>query len=83
MDAAAASSVVASLPDTSRAGLKTVLLPEKNMKDLVELPKTARSELKIIPIKHMDDVLAIALSKEVTVAPPRPKKQARDEQVEE
>jgi ATP-dependent Lon protease len=62
-----------------RAGLKTVLLPEKNMKDLVELPKTARSELKIIPIKHMDDVLAIALSKEVTVEPPRPKKHARDE----
>ena len=62
-----------------RAGLKTVLLPEKNMKDLVELPRTARSELKIIPIKHMDDVLAIALSKEVTVEPPRPKKHARDD----
>jgi ATP-dependent Lon protease len=66
-----------------RAGLKTVLLPEKNMKDLVELPKTARSELKIIPIKHMDDVLAIALSKEVTVDPPRPKKHTRDESQEE
>jgi ATP-dependent Lon protease len=66
-----------------RAGLKTVLLPEKNMKDLVELPKTARSELKIIPIKHMDDVLAIALSKEVTVEPPRPKKHARDENQDE
>ena len=66
-----------------RAGLKTVLLPEKNMKDLVELPKTARSELKIIPIKHMDDVLAIALSKEVTVEPPRPKKHARDESQDE
>ncbi len=66
-----------------RAGLKTVLLPEKNMKDLVELPKTARSELKIIPIRHMDDVLAIALSKEVTVEPPRPKKHARDESQDE
>ncbi len=66
-----------------RAGLKTVLLPEKNMKDLVELPKTARSELKIIPIKHMDDVLAIALSKEVTVEPPRPKKHARDDSTDD
>ena len=66
-----------------RAGLKTVLLPEKNMKDLVELPKTARSELKIIPIKHMDDVLAIALSKEVTVAPPRPKKRGGDDSQDE
>ncbi len=66
-----------------RAGLKTVLLPEKNMKDLVELPKTARSELKIIPIKHMDDVLAIALSDKVTVEPPRPKKHVRDDSQEE
>jgi ATP-dependent Lon protease len=66
-----------------RAGLKTVLLPEKNMKDLVELPKTAKSELKIIPIKHMDDVLEIALSEKVTAAPPRPRKQARDENNEE
>lgn len=66
-----------------RAGLKTVLLPEKNMKDLVELPKTAKSELKIIPIKHMDDVLAIALSKEVTIEPPRPKKPARDDSQED
>ena len=66
-----------------RAGLKTVLLPEKNMKDLVELPKTARSELKIIPIKHMDDVLAIALSKEVTVEPPRPRRRGSEDNQEE
>ncbi|MBI5351724.1 MAG: endopeptidase La [Chloroflexi bacterium] len=66
-----------------RAGLKTVLLPEKNMKDLVELPKTARSELKIIPIKHMDDVLAIALSDKVTVEPPRPRKHTRDDSQED
>jgi ATP-dependent Lon protease len=63
--------------------LKTVLLPEKNMKDLVELPKTARSELKIIPIRHMDDVLAIALSKEVTVEPPRPKKRGGEDNQED
>ncbi len=61
-----------------RAGLKTVILPEKNMKDLVDLPKTAKAELKIIPVKHMDDVLDIALSKEVTMAPPRPKKRAEE-----
>lgn len=61
-----------------RAGLKTVLLPEKNMKDLVDLPKTAKAELKVIPVKHMDDVLAIALSKEVTVEPPRPKKRGEE-----
>jgi len=62
-----------------RAGLKTVLLPEKNMKDLLDLPKTARSELKIIPVKHMDDVLKIALATEAIIEPPRPKKQNKEE----
>ena len=62
-----------------RAGLKTVILPEKNMKDLVEVPKTAKTELKIIPVKHMDDVLDIALSKDVMIPPPRPRKPAREE----
>jgi ATP-dependent Lon protease len=62
-----------------RAGLKTVILPEKNMKDLVDLPKTAKAELKVIPVKHMDDVIDIALSKEVVIAPPRPKKRGEDQ----
>jgi ATP-dependent Lon protease len=66
-----------------RAGLKTVILPEKNMKDLTELPKTAKSELKIIPVKHMDEVLQIALAKEATVEPPRPRKQNKEENQEE
>ena len=66
-----------------RAGLKTVLLPEKNMKDLIDLPKTARSELKIIPIKHMDDVLKIALAAEATIEPPRPKKLNKEEAQED
>jgi len=66
-----------------RAGLKTVILPEKNLKDLVDLPKAARSELKILPVKHMDDVLKIALSPDVAVEPPRPKKQSKEEQQEE
>jgi ATP-dependent Lon protease len=66
-----------------RAGLKTVILPEKNMKDLTELPKTAKSELKIIPVKHMDDVLKIALSTEIVVEPPRPRKPKTEEQNEE
>ncbi|PWB71649.1 MAG: endopeptidase La [Anaerolineales bacterium] len=66
-----------------RAGLKTVLLPEKNIKDLVDLPKAAKTELKIIPVKHMDDVLKIALSSEVVIEPPKPKKQRPEEQNEE
>jgi ATP-dependent Lon protease len=66
-----------------RAGLKTVLLPEKNLKDLVDLPKTARSELKIIPVKHMDDVLKLALAEEAVVEPPKPRKQSKEDAQEE
>jgi ATP-dependent Lon protease len=56
-----------------RAGLKTVILPEKNLKDLVDLPKAVRSDLKIVAVKHMDQVLEVALSKEVVIEPPRPR----------
>ncbi len=63
--------------------MKTVILPEKNLKDLTELPKTAKSELKIIPVKNMDDVLQIALGKDAVIEPPRPKKQATKEESQE
>ncbi|MGD8402997.1 MAG: endopeptidase La [Anaerolineales bacterium] len=65
-----------------RAGIKVVLLPEKNMKDLVDVPKTARGELKIIPITHEDQVLEVALSPEVVIEPPRPRSRP-DEQDED
>jgi len=44
-----------------RAGLKTVILPERNQKDLVGVPKKVLSDLKIVPVTHMDQVLDIAL----------------------
>jgi len=66
-----------------RAGLKIVILPEKNLKDLVDLPKTAKAELKIIPVKHMDDVLKIALAPEAIIEPPRPRKQPKEEMQDE
>lgn len=66
-----------------RAGLKTILLPEKNMKDLWDVPKTARNKLNIIPVTHMDQVLEVALSPDVLIPPPRPRKQTRDEQQEQ
>lgn len=51
-----------------RAGLKTVIIPEKNKKDLVDVPKKALNDLNIITVKNMDDVLDIALlKKEKTV----------------
>jgi ATP-dependent Lon protease len=44
-----------------RAGLKTVLIPKRNEKDLVEVPRKARTDLSIIPIEHMDQVIELAL----------------------
>jgi len=67
-----------------RAGIKVVILPEKNMKDLVDVPKAARNELKIIPVTHMDQVLEIALSPEVVIEPPRPRRKPEEQdEVEE
>ena len=44
-----------------RAGIKTVVIPKRNTKDLVDLPKKARHDLDIRPVEHLDQVLEIAL----------------------
>jgi ATP-dependent Lon protease len=44
-----------------RVGLKTVILPKRNDKDLVEVPKQVRAELEIVLVENMDQVLDIAL----------------------
>lgn len=44
-----------------RYGVKTVLLPERNMQDLAELPQKVREEIHFIPVTHMDEVLKLAL----------------------
>lgn len=44
-----------------RAGLKTILLPKHNLKDLVDVPKKALSELEIIPVEDMGEILKVAL----------------------
>jgi len=44
-----------------RGGITTVLIPEENEKDLVEIPANITSQLKIIPVSHVDQVLAEAL----------------------
>jgi ATP-dependent Lon protease len=44
-----------------RAGLRTIILPERNQKDLVDVPKKVLSDLKIVPVTHMDQVLVVAL----------------------
>ena len=44
-----------------RGGLKKVLIPEDNAKDLVELPASVRNALEIVPVSRMDEVLKHAL----------------------
>jgi ATP-dependent Lon protease len=44
-----------------RGGIKTVLIPQENEKDLAEIPANIKSGLEIIPVSHVDQVLARAL----------------------
>ena len=46
-----------------RAGIKKVLIPMENKKDLVEVPKTILKDMEIIPVKNVDEVLKVALTK--------------------
>ena len=46
-----------------RAGIKKVLIPIENKKDLVEVPKTVLDSMEIIPVKNVEEVLKIALTK--------------------
>jgi len=46
-----------------RSGVKTVLIPSENEKDLADIPENVKAEMKIIPISTMDEVLAHALTR--------------------
>ena len=46
-----------------RAGIKTVMIPEENVKDLTEIPENVKKGLEIIPVALMDDVLKHALTR--------------------
>ena len=58
-----------------RGGIKTVLIPEENAKDLQEIPENVKNGLEIVPVKWIDKVLEIALETQPTPLPeeePRP-----------
>jgi ATP-dependent Lon protease len=60
-----------------RGGIKTVLIPEQNVKDLAEIPDNVKNKLEIVPVRWIDKVLELALERqpqplaevEVAVAP--------------
>ncbi|MGB5779604.1 MAG: endopeptidase La, partial [Allopontixanthobacter sediminis] len=45
-----------------RGGIKIVIIPEENVKDLAEIPENVKAGLEIIPVSHVDRVLEIALT---------------------
>jgi ATP-dependent Lon protease len=47
-----------------RGGIKTVLIPDENEKDLVEIPDNIKGNLEIKPVKWIDEVLALALTQQ-------------------
>ena len=48
-----------------RAGIKQVIIPKENEKDLADMPKKITEDIKITPVEHADEVLKIALAKEL------------------
>ena len=47
-----------------RGGIKTVLIPEQNVKDLTEIPDNVKNKLEIVPVRWIDKVLEIALERQ-------------------
>jgi ATP-dependent Lon protease len=45
-----------------RAGIRTVILPRENVKDLQDIPKRILKALRLVPVAHMDEVLRVALA---------------------
>ena len=48
-----------------RGGIKLAIIPDENEKDLKEIPQNVKDGLKIVAVKHVDEVLKLALTKEL------------------
>ncbi len=53
-----------------RGGIKTVMIPQDNVKDLAEIPENVKEGLNIIPVSEVSEVLKIALNGELKPLPP-------------
>jgi len=49
-----------------RGGIRTVIIPEENRKDLADLPKSIAQHMKIVPVRWIDEVLDLALERPLT-----------------
>jgi ATP-dependent Lon protease len=48
-----------------RAGMNLVILPEENKKDIRDIPKAVRSRIKLVTVRHMDEVIPLALTRDI------------------
>jgi ATP-dependent Lon protease len=53
-----------------RGGIRTVIIPEENRKDLVDIPKSVSQQMKIVPVRWIDEVLDLALERPLTPRKP-------------
>jgi ATP-dependent Lon protease len=47
-----------------RGGIKTVIIPEQNVKDLADIPDNVKNKLEIVPVRWIDKVLEVALERQ-------------------
>jgi ATP-dependent Lon protease len=52
-----------------RGGIKTVMIPEENVKDLQDIPENVKNGLEIVPVRWIDKVLEVALEHMPTPLP--------------
>lgn len=52
-----------------RGGIRTVIIPEENRKDLADIPKNVTQGMKIVPVKYIDEVLDLALERPLPAPP--------------
>ena len=63
-----------------RAGIKTIIVPKRNQKDIVEIPKKVQRDLNIVFVDRMDDVLPVALAPAPLQSRRRRRKKSKDQQ---
>jgi ATP-dependent Lon protease len=57
-----------------RAGITNIIIPERNKKDMEDIPKDIRKKINFILVKHMDEVLEVALKKKAAKGSRKPRK---------
>ena len=60
-----------------RVGIKTVIIPEANVKDLEELPQALKEEVTFIPVSEIGEVLASAIAEKVSTKPSKNKRKIK------